>query len=388
VNITQAVFGVYHHFDLARELEARGHLQTIYSTWPWARVKREGIARAKVNTFPWIQTPEYLLNRQGWLPRWLMDETGYLNALAFDEWTNLRISECDALIAIAGAGLKTGQRLQRQGAKFVCDRGSTHARYQEEIVREEQLRWGLDAPVSDIRDIVREEEIYSVCDAITVPSSFAARSFVQQGLPAEKVHVIPYGVRLERFGPVSEPPKDRFEVLFAGGVTVRKGVPYILQAFARLQHPAKRLRVVGAMPDSMKAVVAKLPTEAVEFLGAVPQAELPGIMSSSHVMVLASVEEGLALVQGQALACGCPVLATPNTGSEDLFHDEVEGFIVPPRDVDALVDRMQRLADEPELQQRMRAAALAQVRNLGGWTTYGDKWEAFLTELTGGSKSL
>ena len=54
-------------------------------------------------------------------------------------------------------------------------------------------------------------------------------------------------------------------------------------------------------------------------------------MSRSHVMVLPSIEEGLALVQAQALACGCPVIGTRHTGAEDLFSDGNEGFIVPIR---------------------------------------------------------
>jgi glycosyltransferase involved in cell wall biosynthesis len=100
-------------------------------------------------------------------------------------------------------------------------------------------------------------------------------------------------------------------------------------------------------------------------------------------MVLPSIEEGLALVQGQALACGCPVLATTNTGSEDLFTDGIEGFIVPIRDVDALAGRLQLLAGDPALQRRMSEAALARVKHLGGWRQYGDLWESLLYNLIG-----
>jgi len=98
-------------------------------------------------------------------------------------------------------------------------------------------------------------------------------------------------------------------------------------------------------------------------------------------MVLPSIEEGLALVQGQALACGCPVLSSTNTGGEDLFTDGIEGFIVPIRDPEALTARMQQLADDPALQSRMSEAALRRVRSLGGWSDYGDRWEALLKEL-------
>jgi starch synthase len=383
VIVTQAVFGVYHHFELARELERRGHLERIYSTWPWLRLKREGLPHARVESFPWLHTPEMILVQRGLMPRWLGDHWGYANALAFDEWTLRRIEPCDAFIAISGAGLKTGKLVQQRGGTFICDRGSSHQRYQEQIVSEEHRRWKVDQPVSDIRDTIREEKIYAQADAITVPSGFARRSFLEMGLAPEKVHVIPYGVRLENFKKVADPPADRFEVLFVGGVALRKGIPYLLQAFERLKHPAKRLRIIGSVPDWMKPVLQRFPLENVEILGAVPQKELTAIMSGSHLLVLPSIEEGLALVQGQALACGLPVLATTNTGAEDLFTDSVEGFIVPVRDVDALVERMQLLSDNPALQQTMSEAALERVHHLGGWTQYGDNWVALLQKLTG-----
>jgi glycosyltransferase involved in cell wall biosynthesis len=130
-------------------------------------------------------------------------------------------------------------------------------------------------------------------------------------------------------------------------------------------------------------LLATLPTEDVTFAGTIPQTELAARMSRSHVLALPSVEEGLALVQGQAMACGCPVVATTATGAEDLFNDGVEGFIVPDRDTDGLAAHLQQLADEPELRARMSAAALQRVKTLGGWDHYGDQWDSLLHALTG-----
>lgn len=391
MRIVQAVFGVFHHFELARQLDRRGHLERIYSTWPWRRLQREGLPHARVETFPWIHPVELAVQRSGLDWRWATDHLGYLNALAFDEWLDRRIpatptTRPDALIAISGAALKAGRHLQQRGGVFLCDRGSSHQRYQEAIVSAEYRRWGITTPVSDIRDTLREEAIYEVADAITVPSHFAARSFVEQGIPAAKLHVIPYGVRLESFHPVAEPPSlrdnGRFEVLFVGQANLRKGVPYLLEAFARLRHPNKRLRVVGPMQPDLKAVLHKLPQEHVEFLGSLPQARLPQLLSESHVMVLPSIEEGLALVQGQALACGCPLICSTNTGGEDLITEGVEGWVVPILDPGAILDRLERLAADPALQATMRQAALARVQSIGGWDTYGDQWEALLKKLT------
>ncbi len=381
MRVVQTVFGVFHHFDLARELERRGHLAAIFSTWPWQRLRREGLPREKVRTFPWIHTPEFLLRRANLLPAWMEDQTGYANALLFDEYTLRNMPECDALIGISGSSLKTGALVQRRGGKFFCDRGSSHQRYQEELVSEEYRRWGVHAPVSDPRDTAREEAIYAIADGITVPSSFAARSFASMGIPPEKVHTVPYGVRLQRFHPPAITPcspKERFEALFVGSVGLRKGVPYLLEAFAGLKHPHKRLRVVGALSREIDVVLSRLPRQNVEFLGLQPQDRVAELMGHSHLLVLPSIEEGLALVQGQAMACGCPVLASTNTGGEDLFTDEQEGFIVPIRDPGALTERMQRLSDDPDLWMRLHSAALDRVRSMGGWETYGDRWETLL----------
>jgi glycosyltransferase involved in cell wall biosynthesis len=367
-------------------LERRGHLERVYSTWPWRRLQREGLPKSLVETYPWLHVAEYAVGRSPIDLRWLSDQLGYANALAFDRWTEKRLRRLkqrpDALIGISGSSLTTGAWLQREGGVFICDRGSTHQRYQQQIVEDEYALWGVTRPVSDERDTVREEAIYRQADAITVPSSVVARTFVQMGVPAEKVHTIPYGVRLENFRPVTEPAVGEFNVLFAGPPGLRKGVPYLLQAFSYLKHTRKTLRIAGYIQEDLKPVLERLPKENVEFLGPLPQSELVELMSRSHVLVLPSIEEGLALVQAEAMACGCPVIGSTNTGGADLYTDGVEGFIVPIRDARAITDRMQLLADEPELQRTMRAAALRRVQSMGGWTTYGERWEELLLQLT------
>jgi glycosyltransferase involved in cell wall biosynthesis len=106
-------------------------------------------------------------------------------------------------------------------------------------------------------------------------------------------------------------------------------------------------------------------------------------MSASHVLVLPSIEEGFGLVMAQAMACGCPVIATTATGAEHLFAENEAGFIVEPRDTGALANCLQQLADDPALRARMSTAALARVHHLGGWDRYGDQWDALLHSLTG-----
>lgn len=207
------------------------------------------------------------------------------------------------------------------------------------------------------------------------------RGAMCMSLSQVRAYRIPYGVRLDRFRRVSDPPKDEFRVLFAGTVSLRKGVPYLLQAFREVRHPRKRLLLVGPVLPEMQKLFSRFDMTDVEVVGAVPQTRMAEYMSSSHVMVLPSIEEGLALVQGQALACGCPVISSIHTGAEDLFSNGVEGFLVPIRSAGAIAERLQEVADDPGLRQRMSEAALARVHHLGGWSDYGNTWERLVTEL-------
>jgi alpha-maltose-1-phosphate synthase len=381
MHIVQSANGVFHHFELARQLEARGHTGLIFSTFPWSRLKREGLPKDRVRSFPWIHTPQLVLARHWQIPDGLNWRIARLQFSSFDRWVAGQLEPCDAYVALSGSGLQSGRRAKELGARYVCDRGSSHIRYQNQVVTEEMRRWGLDAKGVDPVLIAREEEEYTQADAVSVPSEFAYQSFLKMGFPGERLQKVPLGVRLERFRPQGEPAKDRFDVLFVGSVTVRKGIPYLLEAFAKLRHPRKRLRIVGRIPDEMRLVLRRFKVDDVDFVGPVPQGEVPKYMSTSHVLVLPSIEDGFGMVMGQAMACGSPVISTDHTGGSDLYSDGVEGFILPIRSAEVLANRLQQLADDPARRQAMSEAALRRVKLLGGWEDYGAQYEAFLKKL-------
>jgi glycosyltransferase involved in cell wall biosynthesis len=389
MRVALTTLGVFHSFELARELDQRQQLAYILSPFPWRRLQREGLPGEKVRTFPWIATPYMALHKFEWNPEPLMRAMQKQIARTIDDRAAglLRHSQppVDILVALSSTGLKSGRELQQRGGQWICDRGSTHIRFAEQVLREEFARWKLDRTPHPEAGAVREEQEYAAANYITVPSTFAMRTFVLAGIPAEKLRVIPYGVRLESFTPAPQPAPSSldgdFNVLFAGQLSLRKGVPSLLEAFAALKHPRKRLRLAGFIQHDLRPVLDRLPKENVEFLSHQSQSELVKLMQQAHCLVLPSLEEGLALVQGQALACGCPVIATPNTGAEDLFTDGVEGILVPPRDTPALTAAMQQIAENPHLQLQMREAALRRVQTLGGWTRYGQLWEEFLQSI-------
>jgi len=383
MKVVQTVHGKFHHFDLARQLYRHGMLEAIFTGYPRWKLKDENLPADKIKTFPWIRTFLMAKWHYGFVNPWLDRELNWLAGETLDAHVASRLPDCDVFVGLSGSGLKTSAVVKRRGGWYICDRGSTHIRFVEQLLREEFNRWGQAFPEIDARAVAKEEQEYAAADIITIPSGFCMQSFIEMGVPARKLRKIPYGVELGRFRKVADPPADRFEVLFVGQVSFRKGVPYLLEAFQRLKHPRKRLRVVGAMQNEMKAFLRERRFEGVEWLGPVPQPQLVPIMSSSHAMALPSIEDGLGLVLGQAMACGCPVICSTNTGGEDLVEDGRAGFVVPIRDPQSITARLEELAQDPSLQNRMGEAARQRVKQIGGWNEYGDNYASLCRELSG-----
>jgi len=381
MRVVQSVFGKFHHFQLARQLHARGMLAGIFSSYPSRKLSDQGIPMALVHTFPHLHMAQLAAGR--YLPRTGLTrgELSWWVALTLDGYVARRLPECDVFVGISGSGLKTGRLAQKRGGKYICDRGSSHIRWADRMMTEEFNRWGQEFEGIFAKHIGREEQEYAQADAITVPSEFARRTYVEMGVPADKIWKVPYGTDLSRCAKVAEPAPDSFDVLFAGQVSFRKGIPYLLDAFAKFRHPKKTLTIVGGVQPEIARFLQGKSFDHVEFIGPQPQPRLKELMSRSHVMVLPSVEEGLALVQGEAMACGCPLIASENSGAEDLFDDGREGFIVPIRDAASITERLERLAQDPGLRDAMSARALERVTRLGGWDTYGHNYVAVLESL-------
>jgi len=153
-----------------------------------------------------------------------------LDRAALDAYVARRLPDARVFVGLSGCGLATGREARRRGIKYVCDRGSTHIRHQHDVLRDEHDRWGLDFPGIDPRIVEREEAEYETADLVTVPSSYVQGTFTARGVPAHRTRVLSYGVDLQRFQPVDMPPAGRFDLLFVGGVSLRKGVPYLRRA--------------------------------------------------------------------------------------------------------------------------------------------------------------
>lgn len=357
--------GRFHAYNLAEQLRKMGCLEHLYTGYPVAAIDVE--LRPYARSFPWLYSVYKVAARLGW--RHVADRLSWPARDTFDRWASRQLDAADLVVGLSGFGLHTGRTARNRGAVSVCDRGSSHIRYQDRLLAEEYALQGLPYKHIDRRVVERELQEYAEADLITVPSKFAYQSFIKEGVAPSKLTKVPYGVDLTMFRPL--PKVDRqFRVVYVGQISVRKGIAYLLEAVCSRDLRSVDLVLIGNVEDEMKPVLARYEGR-FRYLGVMPRADLARHYSQGSVFVIASVEEGLALVQAQALACGLPVVATVNTGAEDLFSDGEEGFIVPIRDPAAIRERVLRLYENPELRNAMSENALSRVRQMGGWDTYG-----------------
>jgi glycosyltransferase involved in cell wall biosynthesis len=260
------------------------------------------------------------------------------------------------------------------GARTIVERGSSHISFQNNLLREEYSLQGvrpLPFQVPHPRIVEQELKEYEEADRISVPSRFVVQTFQRYSIPDSKLVHIPYGVDLSQFRQALK-TDDVFRVVFAGGMTLRKGVHYLLRAFAELKLQNSELLLIGTMNDEMRPFFKRY--EGVyRYLGKIPQSELYQYYSQGSVFAMCSIEEGLAMVIPQAMACGLPIIATTNTGAEDIVRDGVDGFIIPIRDVEKLKEKLVYLYERPEERMRMGQSAKERVSSGFTWDDYGDR---------------
>jgi glycosyltransferase involved in cell wall biosynthesis len=365
VDVIVSSAGRFWAFDLAEQLRQYGYLKVLYNAYPRWKIDRN--LRPYSRNFPWVFSAHVLASRLGWAR--LADAMDWWAIDSFDRWVAQRLEPADVVVTLSGYGLYTRRAAKQMGALTVCDRGSTHILATDEILAEEYARHGIPYRGISSRLVEKELQEYAEADLITIPSTFVYETFLSKGVSPAKLRRIPYGVDLSLFKPV--PKKDDvFRVIYVGQMSLRKGLPYLLEALCPLKIPRFELVLIGPLSREIRPFFARYEGQ-FQYLGVLPRSQLAYHYSQSSVFVIASVEEGLALVQAQAMSCGLPVIATTNTGAEDLFSDGVEGFIVPIRDAASIRERALRLYDHPDLRTEMGQAALERVKAMGGWTDYG-----------------
>ncbi|MGQ9494137.1 MAG: glycosyltransferase family 4 protein [Anaerolineae bacterium] len=245
-------------------------------------------------------------------------------------------------------------------------------------------------------------------DAVICCSRFIRDQFLKRvDYLSERVYVVYNGVDLKKFAPGDKTdarlalgiPSEELVVLYAGAVHEDKGLIYLVRALHMLRDRSQvRLVVAGSarlwgnaashhpswhhlVTPYERSVTEEARELTTTFLGNVPQARMPAVFQAADIVVCPSVcEEGLALINLEAMASSLPVIGS-NVGSiPEVVTDGVTGFLVPPGDPEALANRLELLMTQPELRAEMGRNALRVVQRFD-WSIIAEQIEGIYSTL-------
>ncbi len=233
----------------------------------------------------------------------------------------------------------------------------------EEAARRPQWAATLHALADNAEKCARKDEELSLADAVLVPSSFVRRTLDAAPVAAKQVVVAPFGVPAAISAPRPLTPASQpLRVLFVGGLSQRKGVADLVEAVESLGS-AVTLTLIGRRPtDDCPALNAACARH--RWIPTLAHSEVLAQMRAHDVFVFPSLFEGLALVLGEAISQGLPVLTTPNSGGEDILRDGIDSFLVPIRAPQAIAEKLLALHQDRQRLKAMSDAALEGAERL------------------------
>jgi glycosyltransferase involved in cell wall biosynthesis len=260
-----------------------------------------------------------------------------------------------AFFAYCTGALEALQLLAGRGIPTVVDQIDP-ARAQEKIVRAEQRKWpGWESGAEMVAEEYwqRLEAEWRTASAVLVNSAWSKSALVAQGVPAEKIIVVPLAYEVERSPARTVSRSGPLSVLWLGTVGLRKGIQYLVEAARMLQNDRIHITIAGPIGITPEAVAAA-PSN-VTFIGRVTRDRLSEVYSGADVFAFPTLADGFGLTQLEAMAHGLPVIATPCCGA--VVQDGVNGFIVPHSDAAALAAAILQLARDRDLLAAMSVQA-------------------------------
>lgn len=272
----------------------------------------------------------------------------------FDAWVRGCLRPSDSLLSGLGYLNHSMEYVRDNGGLNLLEARNSHPSQFWTLVAEEHAIWNCTQSPIWPRHHMRQQRSVTLADYIFVPSAFVEDSFLARGIPPTKLLRLPYPVDFTLFKPPAAPrPASRpFTLVSSGFLSLRKGSPYLFEAFKQIRKiiPGARLKLLRGMTKSFRRVYErfdydKLPVE----WASLAREQLTPWMQDADVFLLPTIEEGMVRSAAEALACGLPVITTPHAGLDGQIVEGVNGSLVPIRDPAATAgaalawwDRIQR----------------------------------------------
>jgi len=223
---------------------------------------------------------------------------------------------------------------------------------------------GADAGVDTNRPshLAAMREVFRFAAQIQVRSESLGNDLIKLGCPEKKIHIQRTGIPLEEW-PLTErvaPGEGEWHLMQSCRLIAKKGLDTTLKAFAKIkaQYPAAKLTLAGEGPllEELKQLAESLHiAEAVDFPGFMQQEQLRALVQRSHIFLHPSRtgrdgnREGVPNSMLEAMASGCPVVATRHGGIPEAITHEQNGLLIDENDTDAMAGCMERLLADQDL---------------------------------------
>lgn len=251
-------------------------------------------------------------------------------------------------------------------------------------------------------------EVLSGCTRVIAVSQFTRDRIIERtGVADAHVVVVPNAIDPARFFPQAVPTGlkekwglvDKNVILTLARVIERKGHDMVIRALPRIlqKHPETVYLIAGSgradVIERLKALARELDVHRhVVFMGYVADADINAVYNLARIYVMISRElvdqgdtEGFGITYLEANACRKPVIGGDSGGVSDAIVDGETGFLIDPVDVDALVDRICRLLDDPALANRLGQNGLTRLQNMQNVQKVqnGYTWDVVAKQLLG-----
>lgn len=378
MKISVAVRQQFHGFQLSQQLQNYHILSKLYTA-------HYGSILGKDNSIGFsIESKKIVTNIYRALLTYGFKNNSFENDDGFGRWVAGMLTEEDIIVTWGIQALPIIKRANELGIKVILERGSSHVAFQRDILMEEYKSLNISTvelqKSFSSKRMERELLEYELADVVSIPSSFVKRSFTENKFGEEKLFVNAYGADLINFTCVPK-PHSLFRIIYAGTLSIRKGIHYLLEAFSNLNLPKAELWLVGKVEAEIKPFIIKYSSKSIKLINAVPQQQLAELYNQCDAFVICSIEEGMAMVQAQAMACGLPIICTTNTGGDDLIDDGFNGFVIPIRQVQILKEKIEFFYLNKDICKQMGENALKTVRSGLSWENYGDRAVKFYNQL-------
>ena len=217
---------------------------------------------------------------------------------------------------------------------------------------------------SGYRRLIRATD--HLANAVVVNCDFVRRHLERdEGVPAGRIQLCYNGIDLDVFHSLGTPRADSFTIGVVCVLRPEKGLPTLLDAFARVRHlrTGMKLAMVGDGPmlESLRAEASRLGI-AEDCIFALSTAQVTEWLRRIDIFVLPSRSEALSNALMEAMACGCAVVASNVGGNPELVSNGETGLLFEPGDAAGLAAALQSLIENESLRNRLRAAGAELIR--------------------------